>query len=569
MISGRKKILFQTDFSLAKTGFGRTAKAILVYLYNLNKYDIVHYCCGEREDSIELQKTPWKSIGCVTSDPREKKLLAESEDKSKKAYYGVYNLDKVISQEKPDIYIGIQDIWGLIHAIEKPWFKKITSIIWTTLDSLPILPAAIEAAKKSDNFWIWSDFATKELHKLGLTHAKTIHGPIEDKFFHRLLEHERFILREKNEIDQSAFIVGFVFRNQMRKSVPNLLQGFSEWKKNHNVNSKLLLHTSWSEGWDINKLSAEVNLSREDILITHFCRSCKNYSVKTFEGEGSPCKHCGLQDSCYTPIPEYGVSESQLNEIYNMMDVYCHPFTSGGQEIPIQEAKLAELITLVTNYSCGEEMCLPEAHSIPLDWTEYREHKSEYIKASTTPDSIAQSIHKVYTMDKEERESLGKKARQWVIDNYSVKNVCKTLEDFIDESPKTKYDYPSENGINILDPLNELSEGDKNKKILFVMPGKERDIFLSTSLFRSINDLYPKHNLYVATNKKYFPILEGNPHVYKAIEYLPQMDDLFWLEGKAFHEGFFKIAFIPYVNTQKIITFTHNGEDKIAYDLKY
>ena len=113
------------------------------------------------------------------------------------------------------------------------------------------------------------------------------------------------------------------------------------------------------------------------------------------------------------------------------------------------------------------------------------------------------------------------------------------MEDFIDESPKTKYDYPSENSINILDPLNELSEGDKNKKILFVMPGKERDIFLSTSLFRSINDLYPKHNLYVATNKKYFPILEGNPHVYKAIEYLPQMDDLFWLEGKAFHEVFF------------------------------
>ena len=47
------------------------------------------------------------------------------------------------------------------------------------------------------------------------------------------------------------------------------------------------------------------------------------------------------------------------------------------------------------------------------------------------------------------------------------------------------------------------------------------------------------------------------------------MDDLLWLEGKAHHEGFFKVAYIPYINTQKIITFTHNGEDKIAYDLKY
>ena len=39
------------------------------------------------------------------------------------------------------------------------------------------------------------------------------------------------------------------------------------------------------------------------------------------------------------------------------MDVYCHPFTSGGQELPIQEAKAAGLITLVTEYSCGTDSC--------------------------------------------------------------------------------------------------------------------------------------------------------------------------------------------------------------------
>ena len=182
MTSGRKKILFQTDFSLAKTGFGRTAKAILVYLYKLNKYDIVHLSCGEKQGSPSLQKTPWKSIGCIPSDPQQIKKLSKDEIESKKAYYGIHILDQVIYQEKPDIYIGIQDIWGLIHAIEKPWFKKITSVIWTTLDSVPALPATIKAAEKSDNFWIWSDFAMEELHKLGQTHVKTVHGPIEDSF---------------------------------------------------------------------------------------------------------------------------------------------------------------------------------------------------------------------------------------------------------------------------------------------------------------------------------------------------------------------------------------------------
>ena len=39
------------------------------------------------------------------------------------------------------------------------------------------------------------------------------------------------------------------------------------------------------------------------------------------------------------------------------------------------------------------------------------------------------------------------------------------------------------------------------------------------------------------------------------------------LGGEGKYDGFFEIAFIPYINTQKIVTFTHNGKDKIAFDL--
>ena len=115
-----------------------------------------------------------------------------------------------------------------------------------------------------------------------------------------------------------------------------------------------------------------------------------------------------------------------------------------------------------------------------------------------------------------------------------------------------------------------LSDDDKGSRIVYVIPQYERDVFNSTGLFRSIKELYPEYNLYVATKKEYFSILDGNPHVHKVIEYSPQMDNIFWLEGRGSYDGFFEIAFIPYINTQKIVTFTHNGKDKIAYkDLKY
>ena len=96
MISGRKKILFQTDFSLAKTGFGRTAKAILTYLYSLDKYDIVHLSCGKRQGSRDLQKTPWKSIGTIPNTPLGIDEVNRDKEGSQKAFYGEYNLSKVI-----------------------------------------------------------------------------------------------------------------------------------------------------------------------------------------------------------------------------------------------------------------------------------------------------------------------------------------------------------------------------------------------------------------------------------------------------------------------------------------
>ena len=318
------------------------------------------------------------------------------------------------------------------------------------------------------------------------------------------------------------------------------------------------------------------------------------------------------------------------------MDVYCHPFTSGGQEIPIQEAKLTELITLVTNYSCGEEMCESEAASFELDWSEYREHGTEFKKASTKPSSIAKQLNKVYNMPVQKRREMGRKAREWTIDNFSVEVIGKMIEDFIDNAPESNYDFSTKEEEkdpyfqvpeikndsewiitlyhNILKMKNvdqndegykywmqEISKGakridienyfrkiaeqenQKNKqisfeellgegspenRILYVMPDSIGDIFLSTSLFKSIKKQYPNKKLYVATNPQNFSVLDGNPYVHKVIQYIPQMDQLMWLEGIGDHKGFFEIAFLPHALTQRILTYVHNGKTNIEMEIK-
>ena len=317
------------------------------------------------------------------------------------------------------------------------------------------------------------------------------------------------------------------------------------------------------------------------------------------------------------------------------MDVYCHPFTSGGQEIPIQEAKLTELITLVTNYSCGEESCEEGSGSIPLKWTEYREHQTEFKKASTCPDSIAEGIEAVYRMAPDEKTEIEKMSRKWAIDNFSVEVIGKFFEDFIDNTDTKEYNFEGEDDpsnhkknnptahVPLLESDSEwilslykkilvtdnhinddgyknwmtalenkvprsqieeyfrkvardhnqkhfpvkmedfLGKEDKGSRMVYVMPGSAVDVFLSTSLFKSIKDKYPNYNLYVATSAENFHILQGNEHVYRTIPYSPQFDNTLYLEGIGDHEGHFEIAFTPYLTTQRVNNYIHNEKDNI------
>jgi hypothetical protein len=639
----KKKVIIHTDFALSKTGFGRNAKALLTYLYNTGKYDLVNLACGmvDEEDSQELAKTPWKTIGAITGDQKKLNDINSSNDQKRlrDVSYGSEHILEVVKEEKPDVYIGIQDFWGVDFSIKSTWFKKIPSAIWVTLDSLPIFDAAIKNAKAIENYWVWSSFAEKELHRLGFGHVKTVHGIVDEKFFYRLGDNERKLIRAKNHIDLETYMVGFVFRNQLRKSVPNLLEGYKKFKeKNPNQKSGLLLHTNYSEGWEIPKLVKEYEIDEKEIFTTYVCKECGEYAVTNFQGQSHKCPYCNSEKSFSTTGVNLGVTEKQLNEVYNLMDVYCHPFTSGGQEIPIQEAKLTELITLVTNYSCGEECCEEGSYSLPLDWAEYREHGTQFKKASTYPDSICEKLTEALLMPQEQKNEWGKKAREWVLSKFSNDVVGGFVENFIDAQEDHYFDFvesvedrkdPNANVPfvkddsewikalykNILkrdvDPtydghqywMSEISKGspkqdieayfrkvakkesegmekeeydlsshldkdDKGRRIIFVLPGNERDVLYSTSLLRDLKKTYPDYNLYYATKAEYFGILEANEYIHKVIEFNKAMEQPFYLEGKGKDEGFCDVAFLPYFSTQKTINYTHNAKDKINFDLK-
>ena len=115
----------------------------------------------------------------------------------------------------------------------------------------------------------------------------------------------------------------------------------------------------------------------------------------------------------------------------------------------------------------------------------------------------------------------------------------------------------------------ELEE-DSSKKILFAMPQSAGDVFLSTSLFRSMQDTYPEYNIYVATRLEYTSLLEDNPYVYKVLLWQDCMAAQAMMMGSSEWKGFFNVFFTPFTVTQtEYMNYIRNGQDKIAFDLRY
>ena len=611
------------------TGFGKHKKNLLSYLYNTGKYDIIELSNGYTWESEQLKFVPWESYGTLPSDPEIHKEIAIDERRKNAAGYGAEMIDHAVKELKPDIYLGIEDVWAFNGFIEKEWWNKIHCIVHTTLDSLPILPDAVNAADKIKNYFVWASFAEKAMHKLGHTHVKTVHGTLDASSFNRLADEDRLKLRNRFKLSDE-YIIGFVFRNQLRKSVPNLLDGFKLFQENNKqAKAKLLLHTSWNEGWDIVKLLKEKEIDPKNILTTYVCKNCNAYNVKSFSSHVVNCDFCRAQNSCETTNVKTGVNEQQLNEIYNLMDVYCHPFTSVGQEIPIQEAKLTELITLVTNYSCGEDCSTEASGGFPLEWAEYREPGTQFIKASTLPTSIFSQLQYVYSLSLETKKLLGKTARQFVIDNYSIEVVGKFFENLFDSFPHVDYVFEnkklkcdpfydpdvnlqdkewveslycniltkqdpagvihwmqrlksdlkrsdvlnyfrkvalSENQNSFLDEmLSSLKENKDSKKIAFIQPNGVEEIIIATSLVTSIKKIYPNYDIYFFTRNEYFDLINSHPDVKKVLNYFNKMDDPLFFEGKGANNKYFDIVFAPYLSINN--NYFRNAEDIIQYNI--
>jgi len=433
MSERKKRVLFLSDYAGAFTGFGKQCKFLLKYLYDTGKYEICNAAQGVQIGTENNRRYPWKTVGVVPNDPQKIAMMNQDPNLGRLAAYGALEIENIVKDFKPDVVFSVNDTWGSQFVSEKNFFDKVPTVCWNTFDSLPLLPDTIEKATKIKHYWTWSDFARKELHKLGHTHVKNQYPLVNTDNFYKLPKEKISEILNKFGLPQDSFIIGFVFRNQLRKLINSQIEAYAQFKKQnpHVKNTFLYTHTHYGEGWDILRLCDQYGVDRKEVLCTYVCKETREYFIAPFGGQDIENPRT-KQKTLITPNIGYGVSDEQLNEIYNIFSLYSHPATSGACELPCVEAALTEKIVATCPYSFGEDIIELNKGSFDYKFSFYTEHGTQFLKSQPSTSAMANVFKKVYEMSLDNRQKLGALSRQWALDNYSIKVNGSKIEEFID-----------------------------------------------------------------------------------------------------------------------------------------
>ena len=186
----KKKILIHSNSSKAKTGFGKHMRNLITYLFKTGKYEIVEVANGRHSQDPLITSMPWKCLGSL---PLGSKLINEIKSdpqKQRLANYGHYTIDEIIKEEKPDIYLGIEDVWGLDNFFNKVWWNNINSLIWTPVDSLPLLDKHASAASKTSNVIVQASFAQKAFSDKGFENVHLMPVPLKVDNFYKINQNQ-------------------------------------------------------------------------------------------------------------------------------------------------------------------------------------------------------------------------------------------------------------------------------------------------------------------------------------------------------------------------------------------
>ena len=383
-MSNKTKILMMTDNPLIHTGMAVVMRELSLRLSATGKYDVVIGGWGYNGYPHQF---PMPIIPLSASDF----------GRGGHPQSGIMGLEGVIDMVKPNIVWALGDAWMVNYIKDFKNRKSFKFVQYTPIDGDPIPQTWVPWLSDPDQLVLYSEYGVRELKKAApqINPEMIYHGvkpdiykPIGNDLKSQLRKGIVYWRVKGNELVQQqglpedAFVIGTVARNQPRKNFDKILKTFAIFSKNK-PNARLWLHSALQDA---------------------------AYSLPDL------AKIFGIEDKvCFTPKYNLvnGLSENDMNLLFNLFDVHFLPTQGEGFGIPILETMAAGVPQVVSNYSSHMEWCAPASELIPLsypdDFITGIPHPVE--RAIPKPTESAKCLDRIY-YDKLYKNKLSKNARE-------------------------------------------------------------------------------------------------------------------------------------------------------------
>lgn len=291
-----------------------------------------------------------------------------------------------------DVIFTLQDIWTLpLEGLNTLRMQNRRWIPIIPIDHEPVPPAIVERLKLAYRIVTYAPYGYRELKRVGL-HSTYIPHTIDPQMYKKVDKSE---VRKKIGIPEDMFLFGMVAANKdnpPRKSFQEVLDAFKLFYENH-PNSAIYFHvlTQVQSGFPIEQYAKFLGIEKAI------------YKADAYE------------------LMEV-IQQTDMPKIYSAMDCLLAPSTNEGFGVPIIEAASCEVPVITTDFTAQKDLVLDGVTGFKCKIATKR--FSPLLAYIGIPDTqhLYEQMENVYNAD---REQMGKKAREFVIENFEFKKVWK------------------------------------------------------------------------------------------------------------------------------------------------
>lgn len=343
MMNPKKKLLWVSDLHFS--GFGNVARMLLTELGKCDLYEIsvlAVNCPLTQENmqkcvSIELPfvKNTWTNQ--LTDDMFDSRTISHIVMRNQ--IFGIYDLIKISEVYQPDIFFCLNDLLCNKYLDLKSYFPNTKFICYVPLDIGNTPPNLYDCMDNFDKIITITKFSKSELEKglkcyLSKSSVYVLYHPLSFEKFFPLYDRKNDSENVKNKLrkiwnmEEDYFVLLNVNKNQKRKRLDLTIKLFDVFWKNHK-NSILIIKSD---------LTSSSNSFDTGIDIGEHIETLYPYLAKNII------------------VISQLLTRAELNELYNLSDVFMTTTLGEGWGYTPCEAILSGTPVLVPNHTSYMEL---------------------------------------------------------------------------------------------------------------------------------------------------------------------------------------------------------------------